>query len=433
MADQDVAVSTHGQVDIRVPHEALCHLRMRAGCGQETPARVPQSVKVNYAPGVVSVVDAGGGQVPLEAPDCPVTVRQGEGRRVGHLAGQKGPQFGRRVGPQGQHVAPPVLGVGRFNRHCGLGAFKVETRPRQTRQFAAPQAAFHGQAVKRGALGAGHACPVGAAAGLGQQAADFIHGKRPPVAPAVGSGVQAVQVGNGRLAGPAVLDHPAAEALEGRQVVVETRRADAGLDVPLFIGLVGPQVIQHRQHLAGRDLAPEGKAAAVDHAPDAGAGLLYMLGRVALGRQVRAVVGHVFGQRLHARRLPAVKEALPRQQGLKAAGQPLKPLHQGRVGYLPGPLEVDEAHELPAEGFRCLGVGEARHSPQDAGGVAKFHVPLGRAASLARPVTVGRLKDSHGFIPFFGFGPRFAGGDTRTGPRATRSSPSTSATASRFA
>ena len=32
----------------------------------------------------------------------------------------------------------------------------------------------------------------------------------------------------------------------GGQVVVETCRADARFDVPLFVGLVGPQVVQQR-------------------------------------------------------------------------------------------------------------------------------------------------------------------------------------------
>jgi hypothetical protein len=62
----------------------------------------------------------------------------------------------------------------------------------------------------------------------------FLDREGPAVAAPVRLHVQPVEVAKRRLDGPPVLDHPAAELLDGRQVEVECLSADAAIRVAVL-------------------------------------------------------------------------------------------------------------------------------------------------------------------------------------------------------
>ncbi|HUT61705.1 MAG TPA: hypothetical protein VNA25_28030 [Phycisphaerae bacterium] len=138
LPDQDVAVPAHREVDVAVPHEALCHLRMNAAGGQEASGRVPQAVEIHHAPGIVAVENPGRFQVAPQHPHQPPLGRHVERRGGRQLARQETAQLGGRVEPQRQHVAPPMLAERGFHGHGRLVVAQGETRPRQASQFPGP-------------------------------------------------------------------------------------------------------------------------------------------------------------------------------------------------------------------------------------------------------------------------------------------------------
>ncbi|MFO8013528.1 MAG: hypothetical protein R6X20_09515 [Phycisphaerae bacterium] len=356
---------------------------------------MPKGMEIGHAVRVVQVRDTGRLQVRLERPEHSVTVRHAEGRRLRQLAFQVCLQRGRGVRPQRQHVLAPVLGVPRRHGDGGGRGVQVEGRPRQAPQFTRPQPRFKGQTVEHRLYGAGHTVPLRFNGRLSQKPPDFVKRQGPPVVPPVGLDVQPLEVGDGRLAGPAVPHRPPAELFDGPEIEVKSLGAEARLGLAIVVYFVGPQVAQEGHDVAARDVGPGLEAAAFNHPPRPARHKACVPGRVALVEERLLKVADVLHEGLgRCQPLPVQKADLrqPFPQPGREGVQPLR--HDGVQGLTVGGVGR-QFLDLAAQGVALATVGERRHPPHLAPVVAKLHVPLGGLALLAACVPVRRLEQTH--------------------------------------
>ncbi|MCI0331944.1 MAG: hypothetical protein L0228_01805 [Planctomycetes bacterium] len=125
----------------------------------------------------------------------------------------------------------------------------MEARRRQAGHFAGPQPRVHYQQVhQRSILAAQVAKRRLAARGLDQQP-QLLVGEVAPLPPAVGLGVERLQVGERADRQPLLADQPLGKALYGRQVIV------AGLDRHRAFGPLARQPVANRSTFEFSQLA----------------------------------------------------------------------------------------------------------------------------------------------------------------------------------
>ena len=133
---------------------------------------------------------------------------------------QPGPQQVRQVFTNGLFILSAMLAVGRLNRDRRRVGVEAEGLRRQASDFIGTKAGARGQAVQHRAIKSGHARHNRARFGRVDHAGQFVIVHRPAIMPPVELDVVAGQVNQGVLTRPPVAPQPAAEVLDGPQVMV---------------------------------------------------------------------------------------------------------------------------------------------------------------------------------------------------------------------
>jgi hypothetical protein len=214
----------------RMAGQFLQGAQVDAGAGAERQIGMPQGVEVGEERAVRSldgVGDASGVQVdPQHLRSLPILCpRAAPDRLTIWLVAEIVPQQFGHVGGQRLHLQDAALVPPRRQGNGGDLRVQVETLWHQRRQGggAEPRPASRGVQVETVPSAQAAKGPLTGAGG-GQQGAQLVRRQLPPIVAAVHLGVARFQVSHRVVSPAAVLNQPAAEALEMRQVVI--RRLD---------------------------------------------------------------------------------------------------------------------------------------------------------------------------------------------------------------
>ncbi|MDI9430655.1 MAG: hypothetical protein QM570_02910 [Planctomycetota bacterium] len=259
-----------------------------------------------------------------------------------HSTGEEGLKCRTGFGPQRQRILAPAFAVG--GRHIDGMRLEIKRRDLEHTQLFATQPCLNRNPIEQCPLATGHPEAFRLFYRHGQKAADFIDFKRYSIVSPVRSNIHALQVRKWRLRSPPILHHPATELLGGLQIEIRRLCREPLATLPKS----GEMLLD----LAGGDLAPGGKLAALHHGLRPGEGQFGMLGGVSLGQERLSELLQMLLERPCPMRFVAIHNTL-----------------------------VCQSRFLDQAGLKLFGgllVCVAGHTPDDPIGVTVLDVPLRR-------------------------------------------------------
>jgi len=294
IADRQVRVHVHGEVDVAVSGQSLSDLGLHARLAEVRDERVPVGVEVGEEPIFILVRYARSLQVPPHhlrgLAKVPALRLEREEQSVGvdvAPGGQPFPQpvHDRRV--KRDAVLSSPLAVTGLHADDGRGIVQVEGTERQRGDLLAAVAGPGCENVQHRPVRACDPFDGRPVHGGFDEPVELVGAQRAPVVPAVSLRVLLLHVCDRVISPPAVLHEPATECHHRSQVVV------AGFDAPPF----GSQVGQECLDRAGGDVADESKFAPACDGSHAISRVPHVFGRVALVAEVLLEIVDVIFER----------------------------------------------------------------------------------------------------------------------------------------